>query len=80
MDPKDLVIIDYSSLFKPPTPNQSIDSIDTGTGDYFIKLNQAWEEEVKYFNIFIDLFMKMDRINCNPRELMSTLKLGQSSL
>jgi hypothetical protein len=72
MDPKDLIIIDYPSLSKPPapsTPNPSIDSIDTGTGDYFIKLNQAWEMEVKYFNIFIDLLMKMERlqgINCIP--------------
>jgi hypothetical protein len=85
MDPKDLVIIDYSSLFKPPTPNPPIDSINSGTDDYFIELNQAWEMEVKHFNTFIDLLMKMERlqgINCipSPRELMSTLKLGQSSL
>lgn len=60
MDPDDLIIIDYPPLFEPSsspsTPNPSIDS-----DDYFIKLNQAWEREVKYRNDVIDLLWKMQR-------------------
>ena len=65
MDPKDLVIIDYPSLFEPPapsTPNPSIDSIDPDTDDYFIKLNQAWEEEVKNRNDVIDWLWVLNRV------------------
>ena len=47
MDPDNLIFIDYLPSLEPPpsspsTSNQSIDS-----DDYFIKLNQAWEMEVK---------------------------------
>jgi hypothetical protein len=77
MDPKEFLSkLKQRPPVSPPTPNQLIDS-----DDYFIKLNQAWEMEVKYFNIFIDLFMEMERlqgIKCNPRELILTLRLGQS--
>lgn len=70
MNPEDLVIIDYTSLFdnekallaSPPTPNSSIDSIDSGFGtgnNYPIKLNQAWEMEVKFKKTTFDLFKKM---------------------
>ena len=72
MDPKDLIIVDYPSLFdnekallaSPPTPNSSIDSIDSGFGtgnNYPIKLNQAWEREVKYRNDVIDWLWEMQR-------------------
>jgi len=60
MDPDDLIIIDYPPLFEPSsspsTPNPSIDS-----DDYFIKLNQAWEREVKYRNDVINWLFEMER-------------------
>ena len=79
MDPDDLIIIDYPLLTSfPPTPNQPL-----CTDDYFIKLNQAWEKKVKSRNDVIDLMGRLRGINCIPsipnlRELISTLKLGQS--
>lgn len=88
MDPDDLVIIDYPSMLRPPTPpiaNPPIDSKESnpGTDDHFIKLNQAWEKEVKNRNNVFDLMRRLRGINCIPsipnlRELISTLKLGQS--
>lgn len=54
MDPKDLIIVDYLSLLKPsaplPTPNPFIDSKELNSDDPIIKLNQAWEREVKSRN------------------------------
>ena len=57
MDPNDLVITDYPPLASsPPTPNPPL-----CTDDYFIKLNQAWEKEVKNINDVIDRLMEMER-------------------
>ena len=57
MDPDDLIIIDYPPLTSfPPTPNPPL-----CTDDYFIKLNQAWEKEVKNRNDVIDWLMEMER-------------------
>lgn len=58
MDPKDLIIVDYFPLLKPsaspPTSNPSIDSEELNSDDPIIKLNQAWEMEVKNRNDVID--------------------------
>jgi hypothetical protein len=58
MNPDDLIIIDYPPLLTSfsPTPNPPL-----YTDDYFIKLNQAWEKEVKYRNDVIDWLMEMER-------------------
>ena len=57
MDPNDLIIIDYPPLASsPPIPNPPL-----CTDDYFIKLNQAWEKEVKNRNDVIDWLMEMER-------------------
>lgn len=65
MDPEDLIIVDYQPLLKPlaspPTSNSSIDSKELNSDDYFIKLNQAWEKEVKNRNDVIDWIMEMER-------------------
>lgn len=65
MNPEDLIIVDYPSLFKSPTPpiaNPLIDSKDSSTDDPIIKLNQAWEKEVKSRDIFTDwVIMEMKK-------------------